>query len=212
MTILERLNSEYGENKVGSVCAFLLMQDAKRYENFKQYITLTEYTSSDNSTYKIDLAEKAKSLYGKDQTTIEIINLLLQTNTLVKRYNTVITYGTFDLFHIGHLNLLKRIKAMCNNLIVAVSTDEFNLLKGKKCVIPFEQRFAIVEACKYVDKVIPENGWEQKPLDIKKYNVDAFIMGSDWTGKFDELKEYCDVVYLDRTEGISTTMLKNKLK
>ena len=107
----------------------------------------------------------------------------------MKKYNTCITYGTFDLFHIGHLKLLERIKSMCSNLIVAVSTDEFNKLKGKTCIIPYEQRAAIVAGIKYVDKVIPENNWEQKITDVEKYNVDCFIMGNDWEGKFDFLKE-----------------------
>ena len=125
---------------------------------------------------------------------------------------TVITYGTFDLFHIGHLKLLQRIKNLGDRLIVAVSTDEFNALKGKKTIIPYEQRAEIVSNIKCVDLVIPENNWEQKVEDIKKYNVDIFTMGNDWEGKFDFLKEYCEVVYLDRTEGISSTQLKQTLK
>lgn len=130
----------------------------------------------------------------------------------MKKYNTCITYGTFDLFHIGHLKLLERIKSMCSNLIVAVSTDEFNKLKGKTCIIPYEQRAAIVAEIKYVDKVIPEDNWEQKITDVEKYNVDCFVMGNDWEGKFDFLKEKCEVVYLPRTDGISTTLLKEKIK
>jgi len=123
----------------------------------------------------------------------------------------VITYGTFDLFHIGHLNLLKRAKALGDYLIVGVSTDEFNAIKGKKSVYPYEHRAEIVRSIKYVDLVIPERNWEQKIEDIKKYNVDIFVMGDDWKGKFDYLKEYCEVVYLPRTEGISTTELKEAL-
>ncbi|MCK5294234.1 MAG: adenylyltransferase/cytidyltransferase family protein [Arcobacteraceae bacterium] len=115
------------------------------------------------------------------------------------------------MFHIGHLKLLERLSKLGDKLIVAVSSDEFNLLKGKKTIIPYEQRASIVEAIKYVDMVIPENNWEQKVTDIKKYNVDIFSMGHDWKGKFDELKEYCEVVYLPRTEGISTTDLKKAL-
>lgn len=125
---------------------------------------------------------------------------------------TVITYGTFDLFHIGHLKLLQRIKNLGDRLIVAVSTDEFNTLKGKKTIIPYEQRAEIVSNIKCVDFVIPENNWEQKIEDIQKYNVDIFTMGNDWEGKFDFLKEYCEVIYLDRTEGISSTQLKQTLK
>jgi glycerol-3-phosphate cytidylyltransferase len=124
---------------------------------------------------------------------------------------TILTYGTFDMFHIGHLKLLKRLSTLGDKLIVAVSSDEFNEVKGKKTIIPYAQRAEIVEAIKYVDMVIPENNWQQKIDDIKKYNVDLFAMGHDWEGKFDELKEYCEVVYLPRTEGISTTALKQQL-
>jgi glycerol-3-phosphate cytidylyltransferase len=128
------------------------------------------------------------------------------------KYKTIITYGTFDLFHIGHLNLLERLKGMCDELIVAVSTDEFNELKGKKTLIPFEQRIKIIRSIKYVNKAIPENNWEQKKLDIKKYNVSAFAIGDDWKGEFDDLKEYCEVIYLERTKDISSTALKKSLK
>ena len=124
----------------------------------------------------------------------------------------VITYGTFDLFHIGHLNLLKRAKALGNYLIVAVSSDEFNLQKGKVCKIKDTDRMQIVEAIKYVDQVIPETSWDQKIEDVKKYDVDVFVMGDDWKGKFDFLKDYCEVVYLPRTEGISSTQLKEELR
>jgi glycerol-3-phosphate cytidylyltransferase len=124
----------------------------------------------------------------------------------------ILTYGTFDMFHIGHLKLLERLKELGNRLIVAVSTDEFNEIKGKKTIIPYAQRAEIVGAIKYVDMVIPENSWEQKVKDIKKYNIDIFAMGHDWEGKFDELTKYCDVIYLQRTEGISTTVLKEQLK
>ncbi len=120
----------------------------------------------------------------------------------------VITYGTFDLLHIGHLNLLKRAKALGDYLIVSVSTDEFNEQKGKKTVIPFIQRAELVRNLKCVDKVIPESSWEQKIVDIKNYDIDIFVMGSDWKGKFDFLKDYCEVVYLERTQEISTTQLK----
>jgi glycerol-3-phosphate cytidylyltransferase len=123
----------------------------------------------------------------------------------------ILTYGTFDMFHIGHLKLLERLSSLGDRLIVAVSTDEFNEIKGKNTIIPYAQRAEIVGAIKYVDMVIPENSWEQKVKDIKKYNIDIFAMGHDWEGKFDELKEYCEVVYLPRTEGISTTALKQQL-
>lgn len=122
----------------------------------------------------------------------------------------IITYGTFDLFHIGHLNLLKRLAAM-GELTVAVSTDTFNEGKGKKTIIPFEQRLAIVEGCRYVHRAIAEESWEQKVEDIKKYQIDTFVIGDDWQGKFDFLKAHCEVMYLPRTEGISTTSLKTSL-
>ena len=123
----------------------------------------------------------------------------------------VITYGTFDMFHIGHLKLLQRLSRLGDELIVAVSTDEFNELKGKKTLIPYEQRAEIVANIKCVDMVIPEKSWEQKIEDIQKYDIDIFAIGEDWKGKFDFLKEYCEVVYLPRTENISTTKLKKSL-
>ncbi|MBT2216493.1 glycerol-3-phosphate cytidylyltransferase [Virgibacillus dakarensis] len=121
----------------------------------------------------------------------------------------VITYGTFDLLHTGHINLLRRAKEYGDYLIVAISTDEFNALKNKKAYYSFEQRKAILEAIRYVDKVIPENTWEQKVDDVLKYHIDVFVMGDDWKGKFDFLNNYCQVVYLPRTVGISTTKIKN---
>ncbi|WP_088052308.1 glycerol-3-phosphate cytidylyltransferase [Virgibacillus dakarensis] len=121
----------------------------------------------------------------------------------------VITYGTFDLLHTGHINLLRRAKTYGDYLIVAISTDEFNRLKDKKAYYSFEQRKAILEAIRYVDKVIPENTWEQKVDDVLKYHIDVFVMGDDWKGKFDFLNDYCQVVYLPRTVGISTTKIKN---
>lgn len=124
----------------------------------------------------------------------------------------VITYGTYDLFHIGHLNMLRRAKELGDYLIVAVSSDEFNLGKGKTCTIKDVDRLAIVDAIKYVDEAILETSWEQKIEDVKKYGIDVFVIGDDWEGKFDFLKEYCEVVYLSRTEGISTTDLKATLK
>lgn len=125
----------------------------------------------------------------------------------------ILTYGTYDLLHNGHIRLLKRAKARGDYLIVALSTDEFNKIKGKKSYYSYEKRKEMLEALRFVDLVIPEKSWEQKASDIKKYEVDEVVMGSDWKGsdKFEYLKEYCDVVYLDRTEGISTTKVKNDL-
>jgi len=123
----------------------------------------------------------------------------------------IITYGTFDLFHIGHLNLFRRLKEIGDYLIVGVSTDEFNAIKNKKSFFPFKDRFEIVRSVKYVDMVIPEKSWEQKINDIKKYNIDIFSIGMDWKGKFDFLNKFCEVIYLPRTKGISSTNIKNML-
>lgn len=124
----------------------------------------------------------------------------------------VITYGTFDLLHYGHINLLRRARSMGDYLIVALSTDEFNWnSKQKKCYFSYEKRKQLLEAVRYVDLVIPESSWEQKISDVKLYQVDTFVMGDDWEGKFDFLKDYCEVIYLPRTPEISTTQIKNEL-
>ena len=126
----------------------------------------------------------------------------------------ILTYGTFDLLHYGHIRLLKRAKELGDYLIVALSTDEFNEIKGKKAYHDYETRKKMLEAIRYVDLVIPEENWEQKINDVKEYKVDVVVMGSDWANsdKFEYLKDYCEVVYLDRTEGVSTTKIKNDLK
>ncbi|WP_348533101.1 adenylyltransferase/cytidyltransferase family protein [Halomonas sp. 11-S5] len=124
---------------------------------------------------------------------------------------TVITYGTFDMFHIGHLNLLRRLEALGDRLIVAVSTDEFNAAKGKRTMIPFEQRAEIVRSIRFVDEVIPEASWDQKLDDVKRHSVNTFAIGDDWKGRFDFLAPHCKVVYLPRTDGVSTTELKRSL-
>ena len=125
----------------------------------------------------------------------------------------IITYGTFDLLHYGHINLLRRAKQQGDYLIVALSTDEFNWSsKQKKCFFEYERRKALLEAIRFVDLVIPENSWEQKVDDIKLYHVDKFVIGNDWEGKFDFLKEHCEVVYLERTPEISTTQIKKDIK
>ncbi|MFF2290329.1 glycerol-3-phosphate cytidylyltransferase [Peribacillus butanolivorans] len=123
----------------------------------------------------------------------------------------VLTYGTFDLLHWGHINLLKRAKDLGDYLIVAISTDEFNKLKNKKSYHNYENRKLILESIRYVDEVIPEDNWEQKVQDVIKNGVDVFVMGDDWEGEFDFLKEYCEVIYLPRTVGISTTKIKEDL-
>lgn len=124
----------------------------------------------------------------------------------------VITYGTFDLLHVGHINLLKRAKEMGDYLLVALSTDEFNTLKHKTAYHSYEDRKAILEVIRYVDEVIPENSWDQKIKDVQENGIDIFVIGDDWEGQFDFLKDYCQVVYLPRTEGISTTKIKKDLK
>lgn len=125
----------------------------------------------------------------------------------------VITYGTYDLLHYGHVNLLQRAKALGDYLIVAVSTDEFNWnKKQKKCYFSYEERKRLVESIRYVDLVIPEEDWEQKISDVKEFKIDTFVIGDDWEGKFDFLKDYCEVVYLPRTPEISTTQIKQDLK
>lgn len=121
---------------------------------------------------------------------------------------TVITYWTFDILHKWHINILKRAKELWDYLIVWISSDNFNNIKNKKSFYSFEERKFILESIKYVDKVIPEENWEQKIEDIKKYDVDIFVMWDDWEGKFNSLKEYCEVTYLPRTPNISTTELK----
>jgi len=128
-----------------------------------------------------------------------------------KRYKTVLTYGTFDLLHFGHLEILRRAKDLGDELIVGLSTDEFNLTKGKKCKFSYKKRKEFLESLAYVDQVIPENNWEQKVQDVKDHEVDIFVMGHDWEGKFDFLKEHCEVHYLSRTKGISTTQIKQLL-
>ncbi|MCK6075673.1 glycerol-3-phosphate cytidylyltransferase [Paenibacillus silvae] len=124
----------------------------------------------------------------------------------------VITYGTFDLLHYGHILLLQRAKILGDYLIVALSTDEFNQLKGKSAYFTYDERKMMLEAIKYVDLVIPEENWEQKTNDISRWDVDVFVMGDDWKGKFDQLSTLCDVIYLSRTPDISTTSIKSSLQ
>ena len=123
----------------------------------------------------------------------------------------VITYGTYDLLHYGHIELLRRAREMGDYLIVALSSDEFNQIKHKKSYYDYEQRKMMLESIRYVDLVIPENDWGQKETDVERYEIDTFVMGHDWEGEFDFLKDKCEVVYLKRTEGISTTKIKQEL-
>lgn len=124
----------------------------------------------------------------------------------------IITYGTFDLLHYGHINLLKRARELGDYLVVALSTDEFNWdSKQKKCYFSYEKRKQLLESCRYVDLVIPEESWEQKRSDVCLYKIDTFVMGDDWQGKFDFLKDLCEVIYLPRTPEISTTQIKHDI-
>ena len=123
----------------------------------------------------------------------------------------VITYGTYDILHYGHINLLKRARALGDYLIVVLSSDEFNKIKNKESYYTYEQRKMILEACRYVDLVVPEYTWEQKRDDVIKYQADIFVMGDDWQEKFDFLSDLCEVVYLPRTPDISTTKIKQEV-
>ena len=124
---------------------------------------------------------------------------------------TVLTYGTFDLFHIGHVNLLRRLRELGDRLVVGCSTDEFNAQKGKKSAMPYEHRAGILRALRYVDDVFPEHHWEQKRGDIAREQASIFAMGDDWVGKFDDLGDICEVVYLPRTRDVSTTSIRQVL-
>lgn len=212
MTILDYLYSKYGKDRIDAVLSSMNSGNIN-FKLFNQHIRLSEVKQTDDiNYYKSVIIEQLNHSISDKFLLYELTNVIAKFDFTFKKYNTCITYGTFDLFHYGHLQLLKRIKELCSNLIVAVSTDEFNALKGKQCVIPFAQRAAIVSAIEYVDKVIPEETWEQKETDVDKYRVDAFVMGDDWKGKFDFLMNKCDVLYLPRTVGISTTDIKVTLR
>jgi len=133
-------------------------------------------------------------------------------DTGINSKKVVLTYGTFDLFHIGHLRLLERLRELGDYLIVGISTDKFNELKGKRTIIPFSNRAEIVRSITYVDQVIEEYSWDQKVDDVVNYGVDIFGIGDDWKGKFDDLNEHCQVVYLPRTDAVSTSSLKSSLE
>ena len=125
---------------------------------------------------------------------------------------TVITYGTFDLFHVGHVRLLRRVRELGDRVVVGCSTDAFNTLKGKKTLMPFDQRVEILSSCRYVDAVFPEESWDQKRDDILREGAQILAIGHDWAGKFDDLADICDVVYLPRTDGVSTTGIRSLVR
>ncbi|WP_017430763.1 adenylyltransferase/cytidyltransferase family protein [Vreelandella jeotgali] len=123
----------------------------------------------------------------------------------------VLTYGTFDVLHAGHIHLLQRARALGDHLTVGLSTDAFNQQKHKEALLPFEQRHTVLSAIRHVDAVIAEHHWEQKIRDIRDHAIDIFVMGDDWQGEFDCLRPHCDVVYLPRTPAISSTSLRTHL-
>lgn len=172
-------------------------------------LNLVDGILSEQQRMRLPLLNKMISLFiTKEESTLN-----LDFDTVFRgNYKTVITYGTFDLLHYGHLEILRRAKEMGDRLIVGLSTDEFNQVKGKVCEIPYERRKQYLESLQYVDLVIPENNWGQKLNDILNNNVDILIMGDDWKGRFDHLNSHCEVIYLSRTKGISTTALKELMR
>jgi len=124
----------------------------------------------------------------------------------------VLTYGTFDLFHPGHVQLLRRARELGSKLVVGLSTDEFNARKGKRSVMSYEDRKTVLESCRHVDAVFPEQDWQQKIDDARRLGASVFVMGDDWEGKFDFMQAVCKVVYLRRTEGVSTTQIKSSMQ
>jgi len=168
-------------------------------------IKLINSQLSSGTKKRLPLFSELESFFANKESTFNI-----HFDSLInKKMKTVITYGTFDLLHYGHIEILRRAKELGDRLVVGISTDEFNKIKGKECQISYEKRKEFLEAVDYVDLVIPESEWEQKIDDVINNEVDIFVMGDDWKGKFDFLKKYCEVVYLPRTVGISTTKLKS---
>lgn len=159
----------------------------------------------ENLMYRLPLLEQVSAFFLKKDKKALHLNF---DELFQKRYKTVLTYGTFDLLHFGHLEILKKAKDLGDELIVGLSTDEFNKEKGKICKFSYDKRKEFLESLSYVDFVIPESAWEQKIQDVKDYEVDIFVMGQDWQGKFDFLSDYCKIHYFPRTKGISTTQIK----
>lgn len=187
---------EYGE--VGEVC-----DHYGEYVDYYNSLTNKEKAKIRDNKFKKRIVQNPQIGFWE--------KVLDRIKGQVKIMKKVITYGTFDLFHVGHLNIIKRAKALGDYLIVAVSSDAFNAQKGKKAYHSDHDRKLILEAIRYVDEVIFEESWDQKIKDVQEHDVDVFVMGDDWEGKFDFLKDYCEVVYLPRTDGISTTKIKDDL-
>lgn len=170
-------------------------------------LKIIDETLSANLKKRLPLFGKIKRLLAHPESSYYDFHALFR-----KKYKTVLTYGTYDLLHFGHLEMLRRVREMGDRVIVGLSTEAFNREKGKKSVMSYEKRKHLLEVLRYVDLVIPEESWDQKIEDVKNYDVDVFVMGSDWKGKFDFLKPYCEVRYIPRTDGISTTKVKSILK
>lgn len=132
--------------------------------------------------------------------------------TQEKKFKLALTYGTFDLFHVGHVRILRRIAELAENVYVGVSSDEFNEIKGKILINPYEARAEVVESCKYVDRVFKEVTWDQKRHDCKRFDADVLFVGSDWTGHFDKLRADVAVIYLPRTPSVSTTLTVERIQ
>lgn len=172
-------------------------------------LSLIDKALSENIKKKLPLFTYVKTLLNQENSESDKLDF---HKVFKRNYKTVLTYGTFDLLHFGHLELLRRIRNLGDKIIVGLSTDDFNVIKDKHCVMTYEKRKHLLEVLRYVDLVIPEEDWDQKINDVKNHDVDLFVMGDDWKGEFDFLKEHCEVLYLRRTEGISTTGIKTLLK
>jgi glycerol-3-phosphate cytidylyltransferase len=179
-----------------------------RHMNFEHFLPEIEQLKA-LGVYPIRDKELLQQRHEIDLQDVELIKEVPAAQAVPRK--TVLTYGTFDLFHVGHVRILKRLKALGSRLVVGVSSDEFNAVKGKKSFYSYEERAEILLATDFVDEVFPENSWDQKPHDVSRFGAHIFGMGSDWRGKFDELGDKCEVVYLERTEDVSTTDIKKAL-
>jgi glycerol-3-phosphate cytidylyltransferase len=179
-----------------------------RHMNFEHFLPEIE----ELKTLGLYPIREKELLHQRHEISLEDVQVLNKTSACeAKPKKIVLTYGTFDLFHVGHVRILKRLKALGDKLIVGVSSDEFNAIKGKKSFYSYEERAEILLATDFVDEVFPENSWDQKVHDVSRYGAHIFGMGNDWQGKFDELNDKCEVVYLERTQDVSTTDIKKAL-